>query len=161
MNTRYIRRFSLPERLYTAKSPVIIRAGALLEDTQTPRLVVQLKIMNISQKPVSSVGVHIRSFSEDGTETGGTEFYYRGLRAKRGQSSGNIPLSSCLKARRGDLRLLFALSCSATGRAGTVRKMRSGCRCPDLSLPEICRRRVTQNICIQSMRICGTAPAVA
>ena len=88
MNTRYIRRFSLPERLYTAKSPVIIRAGALLEDTQTPRLVVQLKIMNISQKPVSSVGVHIRSFSEDGTETGGTEFYYRGLRAKRGQSFG-------------------------------------------------------------------------
>ncbi len=32
MSDRYIRRFALPERLYTASAPVVLAAGVLLED---------------------------------------------------------------------------------------------------------------------------------
>lgn len=43
MSDRYIRRFALPQRLYTDGSPVVLAAGVLLEDTRSPRLVAQLK----------------------------------------------------------------------------------------------------------------------
>lgn len=43
MSDRYIRRFALLERLYTASAPVVLAAGVLLEDTKIPRLVAQLK----------------------------------------------------------------------------------------------------------------------
>ena len=39
MSDRYIRRFALPQRLYTDGAPVVLAAGVLLEDTRSPRLV--------------------------------------------------------------------------------------------------------------------------
>lgn len=82
MNHRYIQHFRLPDRLYTPGSPVVLAAGALLEDTKLPRLVAQLKFKNISPKSITALTVTIR------TEAAAVEFRYSGLSAGRGQTFG-------------------------------------------------------------------------
>ena len=57
MSERYSRLFSLPENLYTEGAPVIIAAGALLKDSQTGRVLAQLKLRNISPKAIKAAAV--------------------------------------------------------------------------------------------------------
>ena len=57
MNERYSKVFSLPENLYTEGAPVIIAAGALLKDSQTGRVLAQLKLRNISPKAIKAAAV--------------------------------------------------------------------------------------------------------
>ena len=83
METRYIPRFRLPDRLYTEGSPVVLAAGALLEDTQMPRLVVQLKFKSISAKPISALEVEVRDDSAVCGDSGPIKFRYTGLAVQR------------------------------------------------------------------------------
>lgn len=85
MKDRYLRRFTLPERLYTASSPVVLAAGALLEDTKTPRLVAQLKWKSVDSRPVASLTAAVRCPEADGKET---VFTYSSLHVLRGQTFG-------------------------------------------------------------------------
>lgn len=62
MSERYSRVFSLPENLYAQGSPVIIGAGALLKDNQTGKVLVQLKLKSLSQKPIKAATVVIETF---------------------------------------------------------------------------------------------------
>ena len=84
MSDRYIRRFALPERLYTASAPVVLAAGVLLEDTRLPRLVAQLKWKSIDPRPLTALTVAVRCPGEDGE----TVFTYTDLRITRGQTFG-------------------------------------------------------------------------
>ncbi len=59
MSERYIKIFSGNENLYTEGAPIIIRANALLKDTETGRIIAQLKFQNISGKTISYVKVSI------------------------------------------------------------------------------------------------------
>ena len=59
MSERYARLFALPENLYAAGAPVVIAAGALLKDTQTDRVLAQLKLRNIGDKPHTAVTVTV------------------------------------------------------------------------------------------------------
>ena len=49
MSERYVKVFTCDENLYSENAPVIIRAGALLKDTETGRMIAQLKLQSISK----------------------------------------------------------------------------------------------------------------
>lgn len=59
MSDRFSKLFALPENLYSVGSPVVISAGALLKDNQTGKVLVQLKIKNISPKIIKALKVLI------------------------------------------------------------------------------------------------------
>ncbi len=87
MSDRYIRRFALPERLYTASAPVVLAAGVLLEDTKIPRLVAQMKWKSITPGTLTALTVAVRR-PEEGGDTGKTVFTYSDLHITRGQTFG-------------------------------------------------------------------------
>ena len=88
MSDRYIRRFALPERLYTASAPVVLAAGVLLEDTRLPRLVAQLKWKSIDARLLTALTVAVRCPAEAGGDGVETVFTYSGLHTPRGQTFG-------------------------------------------------------------------------
>lgn len=59
MRERFDRIFSLASNLYTEGAPLIISAGALLKDTETGRILAQLKFKNVSPKRIKAVKVRI------------------------------------------------------------------------------------------------------
>ena len=68
MSERFVRVFKLPENIYSEGAPVIISAGALLKDNQTKKILAQLKIKSISNKPIKAVRVLITSFDTLGKQ---------------------------------------------------------------------------------------------
>ena len=88
MVNRYRARYRLPGSRYTKSSPVILSAGALLEDTQIPRLVVQLKFRSISPKLIVGLTIAVRCFDAIGNEVENTNFAYKNLRVLHGRSFG-------------------------------------------------------------------------
>ena len=66
MPERYKRLYSLGKSLDSEKSPVIVVAGALLNDTVTGMVIAQLKFKSISEKPIKAVIVSIQSLSTTG-----------------------------------------------------------------------------------------------
>ena len=62
MSNRFERLSSLPSQLYTPATPIMITAGALLKDTQTGKVLAQLKIKNISPKIIKAVSISLVPF---------------------------------------------------------------------------------------------------
>ena len=95
MAERYIQRFRLTPRQYTAAAPVVLAAGALLKDTQNPRLVAQLKFKSISPELLTALRVQVACLDETGAVQNTVEFCYAGLQVQRGNTFGTytaIPL---------------------------------------------------------------------
>lgn len=88
MAERYIQRFRLTPRQYTAAAPVVLAAGALLEDTQIPRLVAQLKFKSISPELLTALRVRVECLDETGAVQNTVEFCYSGLQVRRGNTFG-------------------------------------------------------------------------
>lgn len=88
MTNRYIQRYRLSARQYTAGCPVVLAAGALLEDTQQPRLVAQLKYTSLSDKTIIALTVTVHCLDSMGADLGTVLFSYESLDAQRGQSFG-------------------------------------------------------------------------
>lgn len=63
---RYVQIYAIPENLYVSQLPVIIRTGELNYDIETNKAFIQLKIMGISNKPISRVKVMIQTKDENG-----------------------------------------------------------------------------------------------
>ena len=59
MSARYTHLFLLPDKLYTAGSPIVIAAGALLIDNHTQKVLAQLKLKNIVGKPIKAVTINV------------------------------------------------------------------------------------------------------
>ncbi len=59
MSERYSRLFTLPENLYAEGSPVVIAAGALLKDNQTGKILAQLKLQSLSDRPIKAIAVRV------------------------------------------------------------------------------------------------------
>ena len=115
MENRYIRRFALPERMYTASAPVVLAAGVVLEDTRTPRLVAQLKWKSIDENCLTALTVSVECPQENGG-SGQTLFTYSDLHITRGQTFGVytaivLPQGS---APRMDVRVLSAAFADGT-----------------------------------------------
>lgn len=83
MAERYSRLFSLPEDLYTAGSPLVIAAGALLMDNQTGQVLAQLKLRSISDKVINSVKLLVIGTNRAGDVLCREEHVYEGVNAAR------------------------------------------------------------------------------
>lgn len=96
MSERYSKLFSLPENLYAEGSPVIIAAGALLKDNQTGRVIVQLKLRNISSKTIKAATVSLLPLNTVGKPLGkAVRYEYLDLSSTRDTDFGSksaIPL---------------------------------------------------------------------
>lgn len=95
MAERYNKLYTLPAELYSAGSPVLIAAGALLKDSQTGRMLCQLKFRNISIQNISALKVMVIGHDVSGEEVCRVEHQYLDLNIKRGDSFGSkeaIPL---------------------------------------------------------------------
>ncbi len=90
MAERFIRLFTLQEtNLYETGAPLLLCAGALLKDTQTGKMIAQLKFRNISTKPIVAVKVSVRAFDAFGTEVEGVpEYQYLDLCEERDSEFG-------------------------------------------------------------------------
>ena len=70
MAERYSKLYSLKENQYILGSPVIIRAGALLLDNATTKVLAQLKFKSISTKIINEVSVSIQPKDATGNALG-------------------------------------------------------------------------------------------
>lgn len=70
MAERFIRVFSLSERLYAENSPVFIEACALTKDSQTGKLFAQIKFRNVTRKVIKAVNLHLLCKDTIGTPVG-------------------------------------------------------------------------------------------
>lgn len=90
MTERYQRIYVLPKTdLYVTGSPVLLRAGALLKDTQTGSMIAQLKFQNIGAKRITAIKVSLRAFDVFGKELEGIpEYQYLDLSVNRDAEFG-------------------------------------------------------------------------
>ena len=90
MSERYLKLFSLEENLYIPGSPVLIAAGALLKDTQTGRILGQLKLQSISDQSIKAATVALVPFDTVGNPLGEPVSYqYLDLKVTRDAYWGN------------------------------------------------------------------------
>ena len=68
MSEKYSKIFSLPENLYAHGAPVVIKAGALLKDNESNRLIGQLKLHSISNKKIKLVKIELTCFDSLGRQ---------------------------------------------------------------------------------------------
>ena len=99
MGERYTRIFTLPQgRLYQTGAPVLLLAGALLKDTQTGRVLAQLKFQSIDNRSIKAMKVALAAFDSFGSVLMGVdEFQYLDLNVGRNESFGSktaIPMPS-------------------------------------------------------------------
>lgn len=94
MSERYTRLFSLPENLGLDGCPVLISAGALLKDNNTEKMLVQLKLRNISEQVIKSVKVKINAYDTTGASLKGVDdFSYLDLAVERdGEFGSKTPI---------------------------------------------------------------------
>ncbi len=96
MSERYTKLFSLPPDLYAEGLPLVVSAGNLLKDNVTGRVLVQLKIKNLSSKGVKAAKVTIRTQDTAGRPLEDpVVFEYLDLSVRRGEEFGQkvpIPL---------------------------------------------------------------------
>ena len=89
MAERFEKRYSLPENLYIKGSPVVIAAGALLKDTVTGKMLVQIKLKNIGTNDIQALKVKIKAYEPNGAEVEGVdEYQYVDLSAGHGEEFG-------------------------------------------------------------------------
>lgn len=90
MSERFIRLYELQNSLYSVESPVIVSAGALLKDTQTNNMIVQLKFHSVSATPIKALKVGIAAFDIAGKEIEGVdEYQYLDLNIQNGYEFGS------------------------------------------------------------------------
>jgi len=97
MSERYSRIFTSPLNQYTKGSPILWKAGALLQDHSDHTVKAQLKLQNLEQKTIVSVTVSILSYDSFGNPAPTAVSYcYSNLSVELGQDFGSkelIPLS--------------------------------------------------------------------
>ncbi len=94
MANRFQEVYRLPDRLFIEGSPVIIEAGAIQKDTVSGKVLAQIKLRNISEKPVAAARADVRTFAVNSTELEGVPgFSYLDLNAETGQDFGSkVPI---------------------------------------------------------------------
>ena len=89
MSNRFEKVYSLPRSLFSEGCGIIISEGAIQKDTETNKVLVQLKLRNISKYIVSSCKVTIKCFDNSGNELDGVaDFEYSGLSVSQGEDFG-------------------------------------------------------------------------
>lgn len=90
MAERFEKLFSLQPNLYSKGSPVIISAGSLLKDTETEKIVVQIKFHSVSFTPIKALKIDIAAYDVSGKEIEGVNDYqYLDLKINNGEEFGS------------------------------------------------------------------------
>ena len=91
---RFQELYRLPSSYYLSGCPVIVDAAALLKDNQSGNVLAQIRLRNISEKPVISCKIAVKTFELNGTELQGVnKFSYLDLNAGAGETFGaKIPV---------------------------------------------------------------------
>ena len=112
MEQRYIQRYRLPDRLYCPGAPVVLAAGRVLEDTQQPRLVAQLKFKSVDARLVAALSGTLRCLDAQGRVLGDVPFAYEYLTVQRGDAFGQytavvLPWAGTVAIRLAALEVRF------------------------------------------------------
>lgn len=90
MADRFQKLFSLENNLYIENAPIIISAAALLNDTESGNIIVQIKLKSVSKKNIKGVKISLHAYDVSGKEiTGVEEYQYLDLNISNGQSFGS------------------------------------------------------------------------
>lgn len=90
MAERFEKLFSLPSNLYSEGAPIIISAGSLLKDTETGKVIVQIKYHSISNVPIKALKISVAAYDISGVELEGIdEYQYLDLNIRNGQDFGS------------------------------------------------------------------------
>lgn len=90
MADRFQKLFSLENNLYIENAPIIISAAALLKDTKSGNIVVQVKFKSVSNKNIKGVKISLSAYDVSGKEINGADDYqYLDLNIPNGQSFGS------------------------------------------------------------------------
>lgn len=81
--------FSLEKNLYLDGAPVLLEAGALVSNTESGRVHIQLKFKNLSNSAISMIKVGFVLMDSVGREIGRSEKQYIDLKAKLNESFGD------------------------------------------------------------------------
>lgn len=93
MGKRYSRVFTSETKLYAPGFPIIIEAGALLKDNDTNRILVQLKLINITDQIITAVRLRVTGMDSFGNKVENQDFQMLDLAVKRDEFFGQkIPL---------------------------------------------------------------------
>jgi len=86
--------YTLPSDMYSEGCPVVVSAGALYTDTESGKVLAQLKLKNISDKSVASCKISVKAYENNGDELKGVEgFSYLDLNVGPGEEFGSkIPV---------------------------------------------------------------------
>lgn len=90
MSERFTKLYELQKNLYSEGSPIVVSAGALLKDTQTNNIIVQLKFHSVSATAIKALKVGVAAFDIAGKEIDGvSEYQYLDLSIRNGQRFGS------------------------------------------------------------------------
>ena len=90
MAGRFQELFRLTSKLYLEGSPVLIEAGALQKDTQTGKVLAQIKLKNISLKNIIACKITIWAYEPNGAELEGVgSFSYLDINVSTGNDFGS------------------------------------------------------------------------
>lgn len=90
MADRFQKLFSLENNLYIENAPIIISAAALLKDTKSGNIVVQIKFKSVSNKNIKGVKISLSAYDVSSKEINGVDDYqYLDLNISNGQSFGS------------------------------------------------------------------------
>lgn len=89
MAERFEKLYVLPSDLYSEGSPIIISAGSLLKDTETGKVIAQIKYHSISSMPIKALKIKVAAYDISDVEIEGVdEYQYLDLNVKQGQDFG-------------------------------------------------------------------------
>ena len=119
---RYTSLYRLPENQYTAGSPVLLEAGALLKDSRTGAVLVQLKMRSVSAKPIRAVMVAVDAFDVSGAPLEGVAEYQKRLAAFANFRIIELPEEKIEEKNASDAVVKKALEKEGKAILGNVRK---------------------------------------
>ena len=101
MSEKYKIIFSLEKSLYRETSPVVIKSGALVSNTEKGKLHIQLKFKNVSDKRITLLKVKTVLMDSIGRELGKIEKQYLDLGENcNDEFGGNVPIFIAENATR-------------------------------------------------------------
>lgn len=89
MSERFEKLYKLKANLYSENAPIIVSACVLLKDSQTNKIITQIKFQSISKETIQAVKISLNAYDISAKQIEGVdEFQYLDLRIKNGDYFG-------------------------------------------------------------------------
>ncbi len=146
MAERFEKLFALPSNLYVEESPLVISAGSLLKDTQTGKIISQLKFQSVSKKNIKALKISIKAFDVSGMPLQGVdEYQYLDLSVCNGSSFGSdkaiiMPNGNCRSIEIGAIVVVFSDSTTWSGDLKGFKSLTSPQKIPFIANEELIKQ---------------------